>query len=160
MYFAFKIKIKVSQKEIYFNPSMVKSADELHWLLNNNSEILWIFKLKTSTEDFSFTKDMLIEKLLKNPKVLGMDENTVSVLHANQPLRWGVLKKLVPAKHLVLFGISPSEMGFQHHFNKYQSRIIGTTTVLWADAPDELPGISPDMKGKLVKELQKIKDTE
>lgn len=157
MYFAFKFKIKVSQKEIYFNPSMVKSIDELHWLHKNNAEILWIFKLKNTTDDFSFTNDMLIEKLLKNPKVLGMDISEVSVLHANQSIRWGVLKKMMNVKHVVLFGISPAELGIQHHFTKYQNRTIGSTTFLWADAPDELPGLAAEWKGKLVKELQVLK---
>lgn len=157
MYFAFKIKIKVSQKEIYFNPSMVKSVDELDWLIKNSNDILWVFKLKNPSEDFSSVKDMLIEKLLKNPKVLGMDETSISVLHVNQSLRWGVLKKMIPAKHLILFGISPSELGIQHQIKKYESRLIGETTVLWADAPDELLSLPADTKGKLVKELQLIK---
>lgn len=144
----------MSQKEIYFQASGLKSSEELPWLIKNNTEVIWIFKnaLDESTDESA--QEMLIEKLLKNSRVLNKATDEISLLKFDGSFRWNFVQQQQSFKKVLFFGVKPSEMGIHYQMDTYQIRIAGEYSFLWVEAPDVLTTLPSDRKSLLVKLLQ------
>ena len=82
------------QKETYFYPSFIKNVEELTWLNKTNTEFLWIYQESESKSEEA--ESMMIEKLIKNPKVLNLSLDEISILKYTGQERFHYLIKNDP----------------------------------------------------------------
>lgn len=139
------------QKETYFYPSSLKNIEELHWLNKSNTEFLWIYR--ENSEKREAAESMLTEKLILNPKVLNSSLEAISILKYTGNERFHFLKKNLPLKKTVLFGIPPQQFGIQLQLPEYQIIQHLDFYFLWVNAPEDLPSMPNDKKVLLAQKL-------
>lgn len=143
------------QKETYFAPSSIKNIEELTWLNKSNTNFLWVYQENIDQKDF--IEDMLIDKLIQNPRVVNATLNDVSVLKYTGRERFHFLKKHFPIQKVVLFGIEPQDFGIHMNFPKYQIIPHLDYHFLKLDDVKDLSTLGRDSKIALAQSLQQLK---
>jgi len=142
------------QKEIYFNPSVLKNADDLQWLSKSSSGNLWIYAPAAGQE--AEAEDMLISKLITNPRVFNSTPDQYAILKYTGTERFHFVRRHHQAKKIVLFGVNPSSFGIHIKMPEYAIVPHLGYYFLWVDAAEKMPGLPAETKGKIVGLLKKL----
>lgn len=134
------------QKNTYFNPSSLKKIEELTWLNKSNTNFLWVYKEDPNQKDL--IEEMMIDKLILNPRVLHATLEDVSILKFTGKERFHFLKKHFPLNKIVFLGVQPEDFGIQINFPKFQILKHLDFYFLKLDAPEKLGSL--DKKHKLL----------
>ncbi len=142
------------QKETYFYPSSLKNIEELLWLNKSDTNFLWIYKENEAQKVVA--ENMMIEKLIQNPRVLSSSLNEISILKFTGQERFHFIKKNFPVKKVVLFGIPPQDFGIQIQLQEYNIIPHLGYYFLKIDSPEELPNLPSNKKVLLAQSLQQL----
>lgn len=142
------------QKETYFYPSFIKNVEELTWLNKTNTEFLWIYQESESKSEEA--ESMMIEKLIKNPKVLNLSLDEISILKYTGQERFHYLIKNFPIKKIVILGIDPKKIGIQLQLKPYEIIQHLNYYFLKVDAPENLADLPRDLKIALAQKLTQL----
>lgn len=142
------------QKETYFYPSFIKNVEELIWLNKTNTEFLWIYEENEAEREQAET--MMVEKLIKNPKVLDLSLDKISILKYTGQERFHFLIKNFPIKKIVILGIDPKKIGIQLQLKPYEIIQHLNYYFLQVDAPEKLADLPRDLKIALAQKLTQL----
>ncbi|HUH75549.1 MAG TPA: hypothetical protein VLZ75_14235 [Chitinophagales bacterium] len=144
------------QKETYFYPSFIKNVEELIWLNKTDTEFLWIYQENEAQREEA--EDMMIEKLIKNPRVLNSNLDKVSILKYTGQERFHFLIKNFPIKKVVVLGIEPKNIGIQLQLKPYEIVQHLNYYFLKIDAPEKLANLPKELKIALAQKLAQLSE--
>jgi hypothetical protein len=148
----FKITDKDLQKEIYFNPSMLKDVSELQLLRHGKCGNLWVFQ--ASENGYAVAEDMILNKLIANPKLLNDQPDRYDILHFTGKERLHFVRKHMDVKKVLLLGVSAAAFGIHIQCPLYQIVEHAGLQILLMDAPEKMPGLASNVKGQLASVLK------
>lgn len=140
------------QKEIYFNPSMLRDVSELQLLQNGKSGILWVFQ--ASEKGYATAEDMILNKLIANPKLLNNQPDRFAILRFTGKERLHFVRKQIEVKKVLLLGVPAAAFGIHIQCPLYQVVEHAGMYFLMMDAPEKMPGLAPSVKGQLASVLK------
>jgi hypothetical protein len=143
----FKITDKDLQKEIYFNPSVLRSSEELQWLRQGTSEVLWVFQ--ASDAGMVAAEDMMIHKLIMHPKLLNDQPERYNILRFSGVERLHIIRKWLDVRKVVLLGVTPAAFGIHIPCPSYEIVSHAGIQFLSIDAPEQMPALPPATKSQL-----------
>ena len=142
------------QKDIYFFPSSLKNIEELTWLNEADTDCVWIYPENPQQKEAA--EDMLIQKLILNPRVLNSDLKNIAILQYTGRERFHFLKKNTSFRKFALFGVEPKQMGIHLSLPKYQLvRFMGYEFLL-LDKPELLKNLPKEKKILLAQVLREF----
>jgi len=153
-YFADKFTQLALQKEIYFNPGRTKNPEELHWLSTSDADTLWVFTCPEAAA--AVAEDMLISKLIKNPKLLNDDPAHYNILSLQAGVRLSTLMKIRTFRKVVLFGVHPPMFGIHFPLPLYAIVPHNGMFFLCLDAPDSMLQLPPAAKTSIASALKEL----
>ncbi|MCO5230379.1 MAG: hypothetical protein M9958_04390 [Chitinophagales bacterium] len=139
------------QKETYFYPSLIKNVEELTWLNKSDTSFLWIYR--ENIEKREEAEQMMINKLIENPRVLNSNIQVISILKFTERERFHFLAKNFNLKKIVLLGIEPQEIGIQFPLPEYVIVHHLHYSFLRIDAPENLSSLNSQRKVLLAQKL-------
>jgi hypothetical protein len=142
------------QKDTCFNPSPYRNKDDLEWLSYSDSGNLWIYQTVSGKE--AAAEDMMLNKLIANPKVLNRSAGNFSILKYQGYERLGAISKMLPVNKILILGIPPRQLGIHLPIKPYEIFKHSDKAFLWMDSPDKMPDLTPALKGKIVTLLQTL----
>jgi len=148
----FKITDKDLQKEIYFNPSMLRDVSDLQLLRHGKSGNLWVFQASVNGSEVA--EDMMLNKLIANPKLLNDVPDRFDILRFTGKERLHFVRKQMEVKKVLLLGVPAAAFGIHIQCPLYQIVEHAGLHILLVDAPEKMPGLTPHLKGQLVSVLK------
>jgi hypothetical protein len=148
----FKITDKDLQKEIYFNPSMLRDVSELQLLRHGKSGNLWVFQ--ASESGYAVAEDMMLNKLIANPKLLNDQPDRYDILRFTGKERLHFVRKQMEVRKVLLLGVPAVAFGIHIQCPLYQIVEHAGIHILLMDAPEKMPGLAPNVKGQLASVLK------
>jgi hypothetical protein len=139
-----------------FNPTLVKSISDLIFLTKSDAGTVWLYQVSTDKE--SLSEDMMLNKLIANPKLLDDSTDNYTILRFTGKERLGTFLKLMPVRKFVLLGVQPSAAGIHFPLQPYQPVVHNGIAFLSVDAPEKMPEMSPQQKTLLAQVLKSFKE--
>lgn len=143
------------QKETYFYPSSLKNIEELLWLHKSDTNFLWIYQENPAKKEEA--ENMMVEKLIQNPRVLNSSLDDISILKYTGKERFHFLKKNFSLKKIVLLGINDKEFGVHLQLPPYEIVKHLDYYFLRIHSPEELATIPGTQKVALAQKLNELK---
>lgn len=143
---------------MYFNPSILKNESELQWMRKGDGISLWVFQCPD--EQMSAAEDMMIEKLIRNPKVLNENPDSFHLLRFTGKERLSFIRKQIKLEKVVLLGIPPAEFGIHIKWPQYNILSHAGIDFLQLDAPHLMPSLPSAQKGSIAHSLKLLYDTQ
>lgn len=100
---------------------------------------------------------MMMEKLIKNPRVLNASLDDISILQYTGKERFHFLKKSLPLKKIVLLGVDDQAFGIHLQLPPYEIVQHLDYYFLKIHAPEELSSIPGPQKMILAQKLLELK---
>ena len=117
---------------------------------------VWLYQVNEGKE--SVAEDMMLNKLIGNPRLLDDSAANYSILRFTGKERLGVLMKIMQIKKFVLLGVQPSSAGIHFPLQPYQQVVHNGIAFLSIDAPEKMPDMSPQQKTLLAQVLKSFKE--
>jgi hypothetical protein len=142
------------EKDTFLNPSPYRTCEDLNWLSYSETGNLWIYQPIAGKE--SVAEDMMLNKLIANPKVINGNSADYAILKFQGYERLGAISKMIPVSKIILLGIEPARLGIHLPIKPYEIFRHLDKTFLLMDSPDKMPELPPVQKAKIVGLLQTI----
>lgn len=142
------------QKEIYFNPSLQSSPEDIRWLSRGNNGFLWV--VQAGEAELEAARDMIFEKLIRNPKLMNSEPAQHAIVHFSGRERLHFIRRFVPVEKVVLAGVQPESVGV--HMKLPKNKIVPHANVFYLllDAPHLMPGLPAADKTEIAVALRTL----